>query len=57
VAGTRQAWSRVGRDLAAFLAKQDHRTREPLTEAEATASARALEMLAGARGLPFPCGR
>ena len=51
VACTRQAWARIGSDLAGFLAKHDHRNREPYTEAEATACARALEMLAGARGV------
>lgn len=51
VARTREAWTRIGRDLAAFVGKHDHRNREPCTEAEATSRARALEMLAGARGV------
>ena len=51
LACTRQAWARIGRDLAGFLGKHDHRNREPYTEAEATACARAFEMLAGAPGV------
>lgn len=51
VTRTRQAWARLGRDLAAFVGKHDHRNRQPFTEAEAAACARALEMLAGARGV------
>jgi hypothetical protein len=51
VTRTRQAWARIGRDLAAFVGKHDHRNRQPFTEAEAAACARALEMLAGARGV------
>jgi hypothetical protein len=57
VACTRQAWARIGRDLAAFVGKHDHRNREPYTEAEATACARAFEMLAGARGVTIPPAR
>ena len=45
---TRQAWARLGRDLSAFVGKHDHRNRQPYTEAEAAACARALETLAGA---------
>lgn len=48
VACTRQAWAGIGRDLTAFVGKHDHRNREPYTEAEAAACARAFEMLAGA---------
>jgi hypothetical protein len=51
VARTREAWAGIGRDLAAFVAKHDHRNREPYTEAEATSRARAFEMLTGARGV------
>jgi hypothetical protein len=51
VTPTRQAWARTGRDLAAFVAKHDHRNRRPYTEAEAAACARALETLAGAPGV------
>ena len=51
VSRTRQAWARVGRDLSAFVAKHDHRQRQPFTEAEAAARARALELLAGAPGV------
>jgi hypothetical protein len=51
VARTREAWARIGQDLAAFIGKHDHRNREPYTEAEATSRARAFEMLAGARGV------
>jgi hypothetical protein len=51
VARTREAWARIGRDLAAFVGKHDHRNREPYTEAEATSRVRAFEMLAGARGV------
>lgn len=51
VARTREAWVRIGRDLAAFIGKHDHRNREPYTEAEAASRARAFEMLAGARGV------
>jgi uncharacterized protein DUF6062 len=51
VARTREAWVRIGRDLAAFIGKHDHRNREPYTEAEAISRARAFEMLAGARGV------
>jgi hypothetical protein len=51
VTRTRQAWARVGRDLAAFVGKHDHRNRQPFTEAEAAARARALELLAGAPGV------
>ena len=51
VTRTRQAWARLGRDLAAFVGKHDHRNRQPFTEAEAAACARALELLAGARGV------
>jgi hypothetical protein len=48
---TRQAWARIARDLAGFVGKHDHRNVEPCTDAEATSRARALEMLAGARGV------
>ena len=51
VTRTRQAWARIGRDLAAFVGKHDYRNRQPFTEAEAAACARALEMLAGAPGV------
>ncbi|HMH52853.1 MAG TPA: DUF6062 family protein [Candidatus Acidoferrum sp.] len=51
VTRTRQAWARLGRDLAAFVGKHDHRNRQPFTAAEAAACTRALEMLAGARGV------
>ena len=51
VTRTREAWARIERELAAFIAKHDHRNREPYTEAEATSRARAFEMLAGARGV------
>ena len=51
VARTREAWARIGQDLAAFVGKHDHRNRAPYTEAEATSRARAFEMLAGARGV------
>ena len=51
VTRTRQAWARVGRDLAAFVGKHDHRNRQPFTEAEAEARARALELMAGAPGV------
>jgi Family of unknown function (DUF6062) len=51
VARTREAWARIGRDLASFIGKHDHRNREPYTEAEVAARARALKMLAGARGV------
>lgn len=51
VARTRDAWARVGRDLAAFVAKHDHRNQEPYTDAEVTSRTRALEMLAGAPGV------
>ena len=51
VARTREAWARIGRDLATFIGKHDHRNREPYTEAEAMARTRAFEMLAGARGV------
>jgi hypothetical protein len=57
IESTRQAWARIGRDLAAFVGKHDHRNREPYTEAEATATARAFEMLAGARGVTVPSAR
>jgi hypothetical protein len=56
VARTRATWVRIGRDLAAFVRKHDHRNREPYTEAEAAACARAFEMLAGAPGV-FGNGR
>lgn len=56
VARTRQSWARLGRDLSAFVGKHDHRNRAPYTEAEAAAGARALQMLAGARGV-FGAGR
>ena len=56
VTRTRQAWARIGRDLGAFVGKHDHRNRQPFTEAEAAACARALEMLAGAPGV-FGHGR
>ena len=51
VTRARQVWARVGRDLAAFVGKHDHRNRQPFTEAEAAARARALELLAGAPGV------
>jgi hypothetical protein len=51
VALTREAWARIGRDLAGFVGKHDHRNTEPYTEAETASRARAFEMLAGARGL------
>jgi uncharacterized protein DUF6062 len=49
VARTREAWARIGRDLTTFVSKHDHRNREPYTEGEAAACARAFEMLAGSR--------
>jgi hypothetical protein len=51
VARTREAWARIGADLAGFVGKHDHRNREPYTAAEAAACARAFQMLAGARGV------
>jgi hypothetical protein len=51
VALTREAWARIARDLAGFVGKHDHRNQAPCTEAEATARARAFELLAGARGV------
>lgn len=44
-------WRRLGQELGAFIAKHDYRNREPYTEAEAGACARALETLAGAPGV------
>lgn len=52
VARTRESWAGIGRDIAAFVAKHDHRNRQPYTAAEASSYTRAFEMLAGARGLP-----
>ena len=57
VAHTREAWARIGRDLAAFVSKHDHRNRAPYTEGEAAACARAFEMLAGARRSTLPSSR
>jgi hypothetical protein len=48
VGRTREAWQRLARTLASFLAKHDYRNRQPCTEAEAAASRRALALLAGA---------
>ena len=39
------------RDLEAFVGKHDHRNRQPFTEAESVACARALEAMTGAPGL------
>ena len=46
-------WAALRRDLAGFVAKHDHRNREPYTEAESTAYVRAIEALTGQVGL-FP---
>jgi hypothetical protein len=51
VARTRETWARLGRELAGFVSKHDHRNREPVTDAEASSRARAFEMLAGAPGV------
>lgn len=51
VARTREAWAGIGGDLAGFVGKHDHRNREPYTEAEAAACARAFQLLAGAPGV------
>jgi hypothetical protein len=48
---TREKWRTVGRTLASFVAKHDYRNREPYTGAEAAASARAFDTLAGTRGV------
>jgi hypothetical protein len=51
VARTREKWRRLGDELGAFVAKHDYRNREPYTAAEAVASTRAFDTLAGARGV------
>jgi hypothetical protein len=51
VARTRETWRRLGGELGAFVAKHDYRNREPYTAAEAAASARAFDALAGAGGV------
>jgi hypothetical protein len=48
---TAAKWSRLRDDLARFVAKHDHRNREPFTAAEAAACERAFEVLSGARGV------
>jgi hypothetical protein len=48
---TREKWARLGRELSSFVSKHDYRNREPYTPAEAASSARAFEMLAGARSV------
>ncbi len=50
-ARTAAKWGRLRDDLARFVAKHDHRNREPFTDAEAAACERAFEMLSGAQGL------
>jgi hypothetical protein len=57
VARTRETWARLGRDLAAFVRKHDYRNREPYTPGEASACARAFEMLSGAPGVFGPAAR
>ena len=53
LARTLPKWAEMRRDLAGFVAKHDHRNREPYTEAERTAYVRAIETLTGQIGL-FP---
>jgi hypothetical protein len=53
LARTLPKWTAMRRDLAGFVAKHDHRNRQPYTEAERTAYVRAIEALAGQAGL-FP---
>ena len=53
VARTLPKWAEMRRDLSGFVAKHDHRNREPYTEAERTAYVRAIETLTGHAGL-FP---
>ncbi len=48
---TRERWRTLGRALGSFVAKHDYRNREPYTPAEAAASARAFDTLAGAGGV------
>ena len=48
---TREKWRRLGQDIASFVSKHDYRNREPYTEAERASSARAFEMLAGAKSV------
>jgi hypothetical protein len=56
LARTLPMWRALRKDLEAFVSKHDYRNREPFTEAEATAYARAFEALTGAPGL-FPSDR
>jgi hypothetical protein len=51
VARTRERWRRLRHEVASFVAKHDYRNRERFTEAEAASSARAFELLAGARSV------
>jgi uncharacterized protein DUF6062 len=51
VGRTREKWRTLGRTLGSFVAKHDYRNREPYTPAEAAASARAFDTLAGTRGV------
>ena len=44
-------WARLRDDLGRFIAKHDHRNREPFTPTEAIACERAFEVLSGARGM------
>jgi hypothetical protein len=51
VARTREKWARLRGELQSFVAKHDYRNQAPYTESEATATARASALLAGARGV------
>ena len=51
VAHTLPKLADLRRDLEAFVGKHDHRNRQPFTEAESVACARALEAMTGAPGL------
>jgi hypothetical protein len=51
VGRTHEKWRALGRTLGSFVAKHDYRNREPYTAAEAAASARAFDTLAGTRGV------
>lgn len=51
VATTRERWRTLRGELGAFVAKHDYRNREPYTAAEAGASRRAFDTLAGAKSV------
>jgi hypothetical protein len=48
---TRAKWRKVGQELGSFVAKHDHRNRDPYTAEEAASCSRVFEILAGARGV------